>query len=294
MGINTIDWEELWRQEKTDSYNDYWEKLSQDNAANKALWEEQAEGFNKIIFKASDHGEGREDDYTSKMLARIEVNPEWSVLDIGCGPGTLSIPLAKKAKSVTGLDISTQMLKYLQQNAAENSLNNIACINSPWKDAIADKKVGMHDVVVASRSLEPLNIREMLTDIDSIARRAVYLTFSVVHLSLDFDVYRAVGRDISTQPAHIFIFNILNQMGIQANVEIIHSRLKTKITNIEKTIDDIQWRTAPFTPEEKAKAAKYLSSNLTGEDNSGYTHEGYSKWALVWWRKEDTDKGKEK
>jgi len=58
-----------------------------------------------------DGGPRDDDDYISKMLDRIEVEPNSTVLDIGCGPGTLTIPLAKKVGSVTGLDISAEMLK---------------------------------------------------------------------------------------------------------------------------------------------------------------------------------------
>jgi len=72
----------------------------------------------KRIIRVADGKEGLDkDDYISKMLNRIEVKPEWTVLDIGCGPGTLTVPLAKKVKSITALDISSEMLKFLKINA---------------------------------------------------------------------------------------------------------------------------------------------------------------------------------
>ena len=91
----------------------------------KELWDKRADNFTKRINRVKD-GEPRDkDDYISKMLDRIEVKPGWTVLDIGCGPGTLTIPLAQKTKSVTALDISSEMLKNLKANAEKIGLDNI-------------------------------------------------------------------------------------------------------------------------------------------------------------------------
>lgn len=46
-----------------------------------------------------------------------------SVLDFGCGVGRLTIPLAKFAGSVTGVDIAEGMLTLARQHAAEASLS---------------------------------------------------------------------------------------------------------------------------------------------------------------------------
>jgi ubiquinone/menaquinone biosynthesis C-methylase UbiE len=39
---------------------------------------------------------------TEKQLASIQLNPEYTVLDVGAGTGRLAIPIAKKVKKVTG------------------------------------------------------------------------------------------------------------------------------------------------------------------------------------------------
>jgi SAM-dependent methyltransferase len=137
------------------------------------------------------------------------VKPEWTVLDIGCGPGTLSVPLAPKARSVTALDISTEMLKRLEINAAKAGLNNIEYINLPWQDALTGGRVGEHDVVVASRSLMSGDMKEALSSINAIARRAAYVTFPIVHLPFDWEVYRAIGREQKKHPPYVYILNML-------------------------------------------------------------------------------------
>jgi len=55
-----------------------------------------------------------------------------SVLEVGCGMGTLAIKLAQAGFEVTGLDVSTVALLYANQRATEAGLN----IN--WKAGFAE------------------------------------------------------------------------------------------------------------------------------------------------------------
>jgi predicted TPR repeat methyltransferase len=281
MDFNSIDWNAMWQEE---SGRSHWK----DNMSSKALWDKRADKFDKRINCLKD-GEPRDkDDYISKMLDRIEVKPGWTVLDIGCGPGTLAIPLAKKAKSVTGLDISTEMLKRLKINAEEGGLDNIKYLNASWQDAFTNRQVVRHDIVVASRSLMSGDMKEALSNITAIAGQATYLTFPIVHLPFDWEVYKAIGREKKKHPPYIYILNMLFQMGINANVEILYSKLKVQFPSVEEAMDDLQWRTDPFTPDEKARLREFLESKFAEQKGSPvFTHEGKSQWALIWWRKEN-------
>jgi SAM-dependent methyltransferase len=280
MDFNDIDWNEMW---KAESGRSHW---GDDKMSRKELWDKRAESFNKRISRVVDGREGLDkDDYISKMLARIEVRPGWTVLDIGCGPGTLAIPLAQKAGSITALDVSSEMLKHLKNNAANIGVKNIRYLNSSWLDACASKLVPQHDVVVASRSLMSGDMREAISNIVSIARRAAYITFPVIHLPFDWEVYRAIGRSGKKHPPYIYICNMLYQMGIQANVEILNSLIKVKFSNVKTAVEDLQWRTDPFTPQEKSRLIEFLKQKFAEQkDSPVFTHEGYSKWALIWWK----------
>jgi len=283
MDFNTIDWNALWQAESSASH---WGKGS---CSRKDIWDQRAAGFNQRISRLA---EGKEDldkdDYISKMLNHIEVKPEWSVLDIGCGPGTLAVPLAKKAKSVTALDLSSEMLKHLKENAESNELTNIQYINSSWIDACANRQISPHDVVVASRSLMSGDIKEALSCIISITRQAAYLTFPIIHLPFDWEVYKAIGRDGKKHPPYIYIYNLLFQMGIQANVEVLRSRIKVQFSSVEQAVNELQWRTETFSPEEMSRLTGFLKQKFSeSKDSSVFTHEGYSKWALIWWKKEE-------
>jgi SAM-dependent methyltransferase len=283
MELSTIDWNTMWKEACGTSP---WNGLS-----SKDLWDKRADKFNKRIDNVKSDGEKLDkDDYISKMLARIETSPEDTVLDIGCGPGTLAIPLAKRVKSVTGLDISTEMLKYLKENADKSGLSNINYINCSWDDAIVGKDVEPHDIVVASRSLGPMDLKESMLKLASTAKKAVYFTLPVVHLPFDWEVYQAIGRNERKHPSYIYVFNTLYQMGINANLEILNSRIRVKFSSIEEAMDDLQWRTTPFTDAEKEKLKKYLEGKFAEQKDAPlFRHEGFSKWALIWWKTEENN-----
>jgi SAM-dependent methyltransferase len=277
MEISSIDWNTMWKESRG---NSPWGGLSR-----KELWDKRAANFNKRIERVSTDAEKLDkDDYISKMLNKIETSPEYTVLDIGCGPGTLAIPLAKKVKSVTALDISGEMLKHLKNNAEKNGLSNIKYVNCSWDEAVLSD-IGVHDIVVASRSLTPVDIKETISKVSSVAREAVYLTFPVVHLPLDWEAYQAIGRGEKKHPSYIYIYNTLYQMGIHTNIEILYSRIKVRFSSVEEAMDDLQWRTTPFTDEEKEKLVEFLRGKFAEQkDSPFFSHEGHSKWVLIWWK----------
>ncbi len=281
MDPDTIDWNQMWQKATAASP---WTKRS-----TKELWEKQADSFNKRIVRVkSEEMATDRDDYISNMLRRIHIEPDFTVLDIGCGPGTLTIPLAKKAKSVTALDISENMLKHLKTNAHKEKVSNIEYINAAWEDALSKNLVEKHDVVVASRSVTPADIKDTFTKLAGIARRYVYITVPIVHLPFDWEVYRAIGRGQKKHPSYIYILNTVYQMGIQANLEILYSRIKVFFPTVEEAFADLQWRTTTFNNMEVFKLLDYLRSKFA-EQNGSLTHEGKSKWALIWWNVQDNE-----
>jgi ubiquinone/menaquinone biosynthesis C-methylase UbiE len=65
---------------------------------------------------------------TQKTIQRLDVRSGMNVLDAGCGPGRLTIPLADKVGSdgeVTAIDIQEGMLHEAQERAQKAHLTNI-------------------------------------------------------------------------------------------------------------------------------------------------------------------------
>lgn len=114
-----------------------------------ARWNEMAEGFGRNM--VGERKERRMADLLS-VLREAGFSPEGAnVLDIGCGPGALSIPLARAGAKVTSLDIATGMLDRLRGTAKDEKLD-ITPIECSWWSADIDQ-LGFRkkfDLVIAS------------------------------------------------------------------------------------------------------------------------------------------------
>lgn len=58
-------------------------------------------------------------------LTEAYLEKNYAVLDFGCGSGTITNNLAKSAQSIEGIDISSKMLEFAQQQTDELSITNV-------------------------------------------------------------------------------------------------------------------------------------------------------------------------
>jgi ubiquinone/menaquinone biosynthesis C-methylase UbiE len=78
----------------------------------------------------------------SVIIEHLDVQPGMQVLDAGCGPGRLTIPLAKKVTDkggVTALDIQEGMLQRVTHKAQTEHLHNIEFIQAGLGEGTLDE-----------------------------------------------------------------------------------------------------------------------------------------------------------
>jgi SAM-dependent methyltransferase len=272
--FSSINWNDIWHSECLHSH---WNKTSQPGQ-----WDKRAAIFGR---EQADQENQNKDNYISLMLNRIEVKSDWNVLDIGCGSGVLTIPIAKKAKSLTALDISPGMLDQLKTTAALHNLNNIQYVHNSWQEAIKNSLIGKYDLIIASRSLMTADLQDGLSYIVSNTGCSAYLTFPIVHLPFDFEVYSAIGIDGKNHPNYIIAYGMLYKMGIQGNMEIMRSRIKVRYSNLNEAEEQLKLRLAPLTASEMESLHCYLVDKYNkSKVCTDLIHEGYSEFALIWWQ----------
>lgn len=88
------------------------------------------------------------------LLANGVIGPDRSVLDLGCGPGTLSIPMAEVGCHVTALDNSLAMIEQLR---ARSRLKKALQINEEHRDWLSFAPPNSFDVVLAGCFPDVLN-----------------------------------------------------------------------------------------------------------------------------------------
>lgn len=60
----------------------------------------------------------------SAVLEYARIQPEDQILDLFCGMGNLTLPLARKARKVTGVEVVAEMVDQAQNNARANNIEN--------------------------------------------------------------------------------------------------------------------------------------------------------------------------
>lgn len=85
-----------------------------------AEWYENKHGF------VAEYGRG--------LLSCVPENPDQSILDLGCGTGTLTHALLEKSSSVTGLDSSSEMIAKARQLYPGMDFRVLDARLMPWRN----------------------------------------------------------------------------------------------------------------------------------------------------------------
>lgn len=263
---NDVDWPEFWAERLAN-------KKSKD-------WNKAAEGFYRRTVK---------DDYQNALFDNLILDENDTVLDLGCGEGTITIPIARKVKKVIGVDSSHKMLEYLEKRAAENNITNIETVLKPIEEISYDE-IGDVDVIVCSRSLNGIiPIEEVLSELNKIANKYVFITiFGPENKKIEKDFDRELGIKTEDFPDYNYFFNILFNMEIYANVTRFDLNNYREYDSIEDAMDNGKFRLDLYSDDELEKLKDYLNRILTRDPQTGkyYNVKDKADWILVWWKKQ--------
>lgn len=83
-------------------------------------WDMRSNGFSSAVMEEmSDNG----DAIARELRDNLGIEQGYKVLDLGCGPGMLSILLARMGASVTGIDYSSKMVDAAVSNASREGVS---------------------------------------------------------------------------------------------------------------------------------------------------------------------------
>ena len=265
-----INWNELWKIMRASSP---WRRTLDER---ESFWDKRAKQFNESMMQNRERAE--------RQIAKIELAPEYTVLDVGAGTGRLAIPIAKRVTTVTAIDPSIGMLACLQENMEKEGVTNVISVNKRWEDIELGVDIMPHDVVIASGSLGMLDIQEALAKIDAAARRYVYL-FTSAGKGMDKGVWKVIyGETPSTD--YIYIYNILHGMEIYANVEISDSDYEQRYGSLDEAVTKMK-EMYDLPSEKEGILREHLSKILVEDENDGtLCVKRKSKSAMIWWEKD--------
>ncbi|WP_048103063.1 class I SAM-dependent methyltransferase [Methanosarcina barkeri] len=260
---------ELQQKDNIDNLIDCWKKATtsgmlQDEGRMAAFWNKRSGNYANNIEK--DNRKKRTDEIL-ELLEEAGFNPEGSrALDIGCGPGTLTLPLSKLGAEVTALDISSGMLDRLKDSVKKESLP-VDIVECSWWTADIDE-LGFRnefDLVIASMTPGVKDIESF----DKMMACSKNLCYYSNFLRREEDrAYRDIRSSILGEKSEnnmngiIYPFMYLYLSGYKPSLRINHSEWKDELNwkeTAEQTIGFIG-RDRDFDDETKQKIRDYYQN----------------------------------
>jgi len=224
--------------------------------------------------------------YPDSFLNIMNPDPSWTVLDMGCGGGTLAIPLADRVKHITAVDFSEKMLEILRTETEKRKIKNIQTIHAGWEDSWDESGIGTYDVAIASRSLAVDDIKSSLTKLNNAARKRVIISTVTGDGPFDRKMFEAIGRERQAGVDYIYFYNLLYQMGISASISFIIEDNQKTFESHEDACESVRWMFQEMTPGEEMSLKKYLRDHLVEENGRlALDYKKTAKWAVIWWDK---------
>lgn len=269
MRFSDIDWNLLWQEARQ---RKAWRKKT------RADWDRKAPGFAR---------RNSDSPFIKRLLELMQPQSRWSVLDVGSGPGTLALPLARLVRRVTALDYSEAMVEELHKAASGQGITNIDTGVVSWTDDWLKAGIRQHDIAISSRSLSVFDLESALWKLNNWAREKVFVVDRVGSGPFDPDLFKAVGREFEPGPDYIFTVNLLYRMGINAGVDFIELDQTKRFAGRQEAVDSCRWMLEPLSGEEEKKLHEYVDANLNrAEDGSLLLHRSQPvKWAFLSWDK---------
>lgn len=269
---------------------EHWRSLSQKRRGgpNSALfWDRRADGFARN-FKG-DRREKRTADVLGLIKGTgLELDGA-EVLDIGCGPGTLAIPLAEMGSNVTALDISAEMLKHLEMRIADAGLPSIKTIKSSWSDIDIDALgfSSRFDLVIASMT-PGINSPESFDKMMQASRKVCYYS-NFVSRKWDvsyYELYQTLFGEKFGDGGYGFHipFMYLYSMGYHPTIKLSKRAWKRdeSIESMVETVSGFFSGRKDVDDEMKARMRKYFEERA---ENGKYGSTSESITGMMVWEK---------
>jgi len=266
--IRLIDWNRAWQARSL---------RRSPQKGNTDFWDGRAPSF------ANDRGRAS---YVDRLLSIMNPQREWTVRDMGCGGGSVAIPLARSVSSVTAVDASGGMLELVRSRCKEEGIRNITTLRGRWEDDWEEVGIGTHDVALASRSMVAEDLRASVLKLDRIARKGVYIVTMVGDGPFDRRLFDAIGRPLNAGPDYIYNYNMLYQLGILANVAFIEESRTRVYESPEAACASVQWMFGELKPVEEERLRAYVREHLVLRGGSwSFPYPMVIRWAVMWWEK---------
>ena len=264
-----LDWDILWKNSRNQKS---WSSKGPEE------WDKRASSFSS---------RNQPSPFVFLVMSRLPLNNDQTVLDIGAGPGTLSLPIASKVRSVTAIDYSAGMLAALRDNAMQAGIDNIRAVQVSWEDDWSLLGIEKHDIAIASRSLAVEDLKGALCKLNQYASDYVFIVDRISPTPFDPEAFQAIGRSFSPGPDYIYTLNMLYSMGIHPHVDILRFENTAIFNDLDEAFCSYSWMFKDLTQGEESLLRGYLADRATAclDGHICIERTNPPQWACIWWRR---------
>ncbi|MFT3819925.1 MAG: class I SAM-dependent methyltransferase [Rubrivivax sp.] len=200
------------------------------------------------------------------------------MLDVGCGPGTLALPLARRGIGVVALDYSAAMLEQLREKAGEQGLANVQTLHRAWEDDWRD--VPVCDLAIASRSTTVDDLDAALAKLQRHARLRAYLSYPADRSFVDAGIVDALEVKVPRVPDLALLIGMLRCRGLQPRIDYLEmpSRL-AGCRDFDEFVQRLAWSIGPFDEAARERLRRWYDADPARAARGGAP----MRWAFVWW-----------
>lgn len=239
-----------------------------------AQWDARAEGFARKPRSP----------YAATLLGMLPLEEGDSVLDFGCGPGTLTVPLARAGHPVTGVDFSHEMLVQLERAAREAGVA-VATRQLAWQDSW--DTLPRAQLVVSSRSFVPDTLGEGVSKLEGRSLRSVVVTLPAGDRPwLDPRLSAAIGRRPveRSDEAFVALVNYLWALGRFPRVDYILLDRPWSCESLDELQRVVAGIASPQSPEEARALEDYVARHAAPVgDGIWLDYRPVVRWGVVAW-----------